>query len=100
MHLRNLDHLCKCGDPGLPSGIPVMHTIHDPRKTVMNPHNRVGITEYIIPYINKLKSITWTLGRIQMPHRASSLNIAAESKVASVAYVVPLPTSDSPGDGS
>jgi hypothetical protein len=37
-----------CGDPGLPSGIPVMHTIHDPRKTVMNPHNRAGITEYII----------------------------------------------------
>jgi hypothetical protein len=28
-----------------------MHTIHDPRKTVMNPHNRVGITEYIIHYI-------------------------------------------------
>jgi hypothetical protein len=21
-----------CGDPGLPSGIPVMHTIHDPRR--------------------------------------------------------------------
>jgi hypothetical protein len=80
-----------CGDPGLPPGIPVMHTIHDPRKTVMNPHNRVGITEYIIHYINKSISLTWPLGRIQMPHRASSLSIAAESKVASAARVVPLP---------
>jgi hypothetical protein len=57
----------------------------------MNPHNRVGITEYIIQYINKSISLTWPLGRIQMPRRASSLNIAAESKVASVACVVPLP---------
>jgi hypothetical protein len=40
-----------CGDPGLPPRIPVMHTIHDPSKTAMNPHNRVGITEYIIHYI-------------------------------------------------
>jgi hypothetical protein len=23
---------CGCGDPGLPPGIPVMHTIHDPRR--------------------------------------------------------------------
>jgi hypothetical protein len=53
-----------CGDPDLPSGIPVMHTIHDPRKTVMDPHNRVGITEYIIHYINKSQSHTWPLGRI------------------------------------
>jgi hypothetical protein len=68
-----------------------MHTIHDLRKTVMNPHNRVGITEYIIHYTNKSNSLTWPLGRIQMPRRASSLNIAAESKVASVACVVPLP---------
>jgi hypothetical protein len=44
-----MDYLC--GDPSLPPGIPVMHTIHDPRKTVMNPHNRVGITDYIIHYI-------------------------------------------------
>jgi hypothetical protein len=44
-----------CGDPCLPSRIPVMHTIHDPRKTVMNPHNRVGITKYIIHYINSRK---------------------------------------------
>jgi hypothetical protein len=51
-----------CGDPSLPSGIPVMHTIHDPRKTVMNPHNRVGITEYIIHYINKSNCLTWPLG--------------------------------------
>jgi hypothetical protein len=68
-----------------------MHTIHDPRKTVMNPHNRVGITEYIIHYINKSISLTWPLGRIQMPHRASPVSIAAESKVASVARVMPLP---------
>jgi hypothetical protein len=40
-----------CGDPGLPPGIPVMHRIHDPRKTIVNPHNRVGSTEYIIHYI-------------------------------------------------
>jgi hypothetical protein len=80
-----------CGDPSLPPGIPVMHTIHDPRKTIMNPHNRVGITEYIIHYINKSISLTWLLGRIQMPRRASSLNIAAESKVALVARVMPLP---------
>jgi hypothetical protein len=39
------------GDPGLPPRTPVMHTIHDPRKTGVNPHNRVGITEYIIHYI-------------------------------------------------
>jgi hypothetical protein len=52
------------GDPGLPSGMPIMHTIHDPRNTVMNPHNRVGITEYIIHYINKSFSLTWPLGRI------------------------------------
>jgi hypothetical protein len=68
-----------------------MHTIHDPRKTIMNPHNKVGITEYIIQYINKSISLTWPLGQIQMPRRASSLSIAAESKVASVARVVPLP---------
>jgi hypothetical protein len=68
-----------------------MHTIHDPRKTVMNLHNRVGITEYIIHYINKSISLTWPLGRIQMPRGASSLSIAAESKVASVARFVPLP---------
>jgi hypothetical protein len=68
-----------------------MRTIYDPRKTVMNPHNRVGITEYIIHYINESISLTWPLGRIQMPHRTSSLSIVAESKVASVARVVPLP---------
>jgi hypothetical protein len=45
-----------CGDPGLPPGIPVMHTIHDPRKTVVNPHNRVGIADYIIHYIVFIKS--------------------------------------------
>jgi hypothetical protein len=44
--------------PGLPPGIPVMHTIHNPRKTVMNQHNRVGITEYNIHYINKSLSLT------------------------------------------
>jgi hypothetical protein len=54
----------ECGDPDLPSGIPVMHTIHDPRKTVMNPHNRVGITDYIIHYKNRLQSLTGPLGRI------------------------------------
>jgi hypothetical protein len=31
------------GTPDYPSGIPVMHTIHDPRKSVVNPHNRVDI---------------------------------------------------------
>jgi hypothetical protein len=72
----------RCGDPGLPSGIPVMHAIHDPRKIVMNPHNRVDITEYIIHYINKSQSLTWPLGRIQMPRRASSLSSAADTKVA------------------
>jgi hypothetical protein len=59
----------------------------------MNPQNRVGITEYIIHYINKSISLTWPLGRIQMPHRASSLSIAVESKVALVARVMPLPYS-------
>jgi hypothetical protein len=77
--LRLCFGLC-CGDPSLPSGVPVMHTIHDPRKTVMNPHNRVGITEYIIHYTNKSNSVTWPLGRIQMPHRASSLSIVVETK--------------------
>jgi hypothetical protein len=51
-----------CGHPGLPPGIPVMHTIHDPRKTIVNPHNRVGITEYIIHYITSSNSLTWPLG--------------------------------------
>jgi hypothetical protein len=66
--------LKKCGDPGLPPGIPVMHTIHDPRKTVVNSHNRVGITEYIIYYITSSNSLTWPLRWIQMPRRASSTN--------------------------
>jgi hypothetical protein len=44
-----------CGDPGLPPGIPVMHTIHDPRKIVVNPHNRVGITEIPHPLHNEFK---------------------------------------------
>jgi hypothetical protein len=68
-----------------------MHTIHDPRKTVVNPHNRVGITEYIIHYITSSNSLTWPLGGIQMPRRVSSLSIAAETKVASVARIMPLP---------
>jgi hypothetical protein len=46
------------GDPGLPPRIPVMHTIHDPRNTVVNPHNRVGISEYIIHYITSSNSLT------------------------------------------
>jgi hypothetical protein len=33
-----------------------MHTIHDPRKTIVNPHNRVGIIEYIIHYITSSNS--------------------------------------------
>jgi hypothetical protein len=61
-----------CGDPGLPPGIPVMHTVHDPRKTVVNPHNIVGISDYIIHYIMSLKVLHRPLGRIQMPCRASS----------------------------
>jgi hypothetical protein len=80
-----------CGDPGLPPGIPVMHTIHDPRKTVMNPHNRVGITEYIIHYITSSNSLTWPLGRIQMPRRASSTNTSADTRVALVTRVMRLP---------
>jgi hypothetical protein len=44
-----------CGDPGLPPGIPVMHTIHDPRKIVVNPNNRVGITEIPHPLHNEFK---------------------------------------------
>jgi hypothetical protein len=56
---------CKVyGDPGLPPGIPIMHTIHDPRKTVVNPHNRVGISDYIIHYITSLKVLHRPLGRI------------------------------------
>jgi hypothetical protein len=62
------------GTPGLPPRISVMHTIHDPRKTIVNPHNRVGITEYIIYYITSSHSLTWPLGQIQMPRRASSTN--------------------------
>jgi hypothetical protein len=68
-----------------------MHTIHDPKKTVVNPHNRVGITEYIIHYITSSNSLTWPLGQIQMPRRASSLSIAADPRVALVARVMPLP---------
>jgi hypothetical protein len=62
----------ECGDPDLPPGIPVMHTIHDPRKTIVNPHNRVGISDYNIKYITSLKVLHRPLGRIQMPHRACS----------------------------
>jgi hypothetical protein len=62
----------ECGDLGLPPGIPIMHTIHDPRKTVVNPHNRVGIADYNIHYITSLKVLHRPLGRIQMPCRASS----------------------------
>jgi hypothetical protein len=61
-----------CGDPGLPPGIPVMHTIHDPRKTIVNPHNKVGISDYNIDYITSLKVLHRPLGRIQMLRRASS----------------------------
>jgi hypothetical protein len=57
----------------------------------MNPHNRVDITEYIIHYITSSNSLTWPLGRIQMPRRASSLIIAADTRVALVARVMPLP---------
>jgi hypothetical protein len=66
-----------CGHPGLPPGIPVMHTIHDPKKTVVNPHNRVGISDYIIHYITSLKVLHRPLGRIQMPRRASSTDTLA-----------------------
>jgi hypothetical protein len=31
------------GTPDYPSGRPVMHTIYNPRKSVMNPHNWVDI---------------------------------------------------------
>jgi histone deacetylase 1/2 len=86
-----LQYLTLCGDPGLPPGTPVMHTIHDPRKIVMNPHNRVGLTEYIIHYITSSNSLTWPLGRIQMPRRASSLSVAADTRVASIARFMPLP---------
>jgi hypothetical protein len=81
-----------CGDPGLLARINVMHTIHDPRKTVMNPHNRVGIIEYNIHYIMSSNSLTWPLGRIQMPRRASSTNIAVDTRVALVAHVIELLT--------
>jgi hypothetical protein len=57
----------------------------------MNLHNRVGITEYNIHYINKSLGLTWPLGRIQMPRRASAPNIAAEHIDRSVARVMPLP---------
>jgi hypothetical protein len=47
-----------CGDPGLPPRIPVMHKIHDPRKTFVNPHNRVGSLDYNIHYITSSQSLT------------------------------------------
>jgi hypothetical protein len=68
-----------------------MHTIHDPRKTVVNPHNRAGIIEYIIYYITSSNSLTWPLGRIQMPCKASSANIAVDTRIALGARVMPLP---------
>jgi hypothetical protein len=68
-----------------------MHIIHDSRKTVVNPHNRVGITEYIIHYITSSNSLTWPLGRIQMPRRASSSNTATDTRVALVTRVMLLP---------
>jgi hypothetical protein len=57
----------------------------------MNPHNRVGITEYIIHYITNSNSLTWPLGRIQLPRRATSLSNVADTKVALVARVMHLP---------
>jgi hypothetical protein len=93
---KKISLLYSCGNLGLPPGIPVMHTIHDPRKTVMNPHNRVGITEYNIHYINKSFSLTWPLGQIQMPRRASSLSIAAEhiDSIGSPGHASTLQVSD------
>jgi hypothetical protein len=80
-----------CGDPGLPPGIPVMHTIHDPRKTVVNHITELALQKYIIHYITSSNSLTWPLHQIQMPHRASSLTAAADTRVASVARSMPLP---------
>jgi hypothetical protein len=51
-----------------------MHTIKNPRKIVANPHNRVGIIEYIIHYISNSNSLTCPLGQIQMPHRVTRVN--------------------------
>jgi hypothetical protein len=59
-----------CGDPGLPPGIPVMHTIHDPKKTIVNPHNRVGIQSTSSITSRVQIALYRPLGRIQMPHRA------------------------------
>jgi hypothetical protein len=39
-----------------------MHTIHDPKKIIVNPHNRVGITEIHHPLHNEFKKYymaTW-----------------------------------------
>jgi hypothetical protein len=68
-----------------------MHTIHDPRKIVVNPHNRVGITEIHHPLHNKFKKCyiaTWpNLNATQ----GKFTNIAADTRVASVAQSMPLP---------
>jgi hypothetical protein len=42
------------------------------QETIVNPHNRVGVTDYIIHYITSIKVLHRPLGRIQMPRRASS----------------------------
>jgi hypothetical protein len=49
--MKMAPHITQCqrsrgtvvGTWDLPSGIPVMHTIHDPKKSVVNPHNQVDI---------------------------------------------------------
>jgi hypothetical protein len=61
-----------CGDLGLPSGAPVMHTIHDPRKTVMNPHNRadnqstssITVPELIKSYSGHITTFKCHVGQV------------------------------------
>jgi hypothetical protein len=84
-------HPGSCGDPGLPSGIPVMHTIHDPRKTVVNPYNWVGIqstSSTTLPNLNK--SYIGHLAEFKCHTRHDQTNITiADVRVASVTRVMP-----------
>jgi hypothetical protein len=49
----------------------------------------LALQKYIIHYIMSSNSLTWPLGWIQMPRRASSLTAAADTRIASVARSMP-----------
>jgi hypothetical protein len=52
----------RCGDPGLPPRDSRYAYNSRSQETVVNPHNRVGIADYIIHYITSIKVLYKPLG--------------------------------------